>query len=108
MLQAAAEIDRPVDDVEEDRVHVVRRFAHDPVLDRRHLGDPIAEIARHRRRVIGCGPHRDANPLPIGLERIDAIAADERHRIRELVVISGPIDSVGGTFERGRHLPSRR
>ncbi len=68
VLEPAAEVDRPVDDVEEDSVLVVRRVAHDPVLDRRHLRHAVAKVARDGRRVIGRRPHRDANPLPVRLQ----------------------------------------
>ncbi len=68
VLEPAAEVDRSMNDVEEDRVHVVRCVAHDPVLDRRHLRHAVAEVARDRGRVIGRRPHRDANPLPVRLQ----------------------------------------
>ncbi len=107
MLQTAAEVDRSVDDVEENGIHVVWRFSHDPVLHRRHFGDAVAEIARDRGGVIGCGPHRDANPFSVGLQGVEAVAPHERHRIRELMVIAGAIDSARGPFERRRDLPPR-
>ena len=68
VLEPAAEVDRPVDDVKEHGVNVVRRVAHDPVLDGRHLRNAVAEIARDRGGVVGGGPDRDANPFPVGLQ----------------------------------------
>ncbi len=68
VLEPAAEVDRSMNDVEKDGVHVVRGVAHDPVLHRRDLRHAVAEVACDRRRVIGRGPHRDANPLPVRLQ----------------------------------------
>src|SRR3989454_12638087 len=100
MLETTAKVDRSMDDVEEDRVDVIRGFAHDAILDGRHLGNAVAQIARHRWRVIRSGPQRNTNPFTVCLERVEAVATDERHRVRQLVVIAGTIHSVRWTFQR--------
>jgi len=110
VFEPAAESDRAVNDVEEDRVDVVRSVArsHDPILHRRHFGHAVAKVARDGRRVIGRRPDGDTDPLAIRLERIEAVLADKRHRVRELVVLGGAVDAVRRTLECRRHLPARR
>ena len=108
MLEAATESDGPVDDVEKDGVHIVGRVAHDPILHRCHLRHAVPQVARDRRRIIARRPERDANPLAVGLERVEAVFPHECHRVRELVIISRAIDAARWTFQCGRHLPARR
>ena len=108
MLEAATESNRSVDDIEEDGIDVVRGLAHDPILHGRHLRDPVPQIPRDRWRVIGRRPEGDADPLAVGLQRIEAVLAHKCHRVRKLVIISRAIASARWTSQRRRHLPSGR
>ena len=109
VLQAAAEIDGRVHHVEEDRVGLVRwRAAHKQVLHLRHLLDGAAEGALHGEGVVGGRPQRDADPAPVHLHRVERILADERHRVRELVIIGGAVHAASRPLQRRGHLPPRR
>src|SRR5437773_11517788 len=68
VLEAAAEVDRLPDHVEEYRVGVVRRSSEDGVLGLRDPLDVRAHVARDggRRRILR--PHGDADPPAVHLQ----------------------------------------
>src|SRR5207253_3130447 len=102
------EVDRLVDDVEEHGVRVVRWAAHQPVLGLRDLLETAPHVAGDRGRVRLRRPYGDPQPLPVDLERVEAVAADERFGVRQLVIVDRFVRSTPRSLERRRHLPAGR
>ena len=107
VLQPPPEVDGRVHDVEENRVRVVRRSAHEQVLHAGDLLDRTAEVPLHGEGVVGDRPQGDADPAPVHLHRVEGVLAEERHRVGELVVVGGGVGAAPRALQRRRDLPAR-